>query len=293
MRGKTGIARFSTWFSPNFNLSANYNLARPGRPCGAVTVLGPVPAAMRCGPSHSGCAEHCRRRTGLWHGRLGGGGGPSWLGWRPFRLHKRNLRAAGCRPTANRGTIIRDYVYFNRLYAIFHDYFRLYVIILLQHPNDYTRLLHYLTKDDYFTYFTTIISLIFSAYIIAIIAIIHDYVHFLLQAITHMIYLRWIIAIIFFGANYVHYVHYRTIIQILFLYDVLANLRRLDGTIETHGNTAFRLICLLPRNKYLLCYTDYIILIICIIRITAGSSRTWTGRPRVDGQEEVHSPEAW
>jgi hypothetical protein len=40
------------------------------------------------------------------------------------------------RQPANRVTImiIRDYVYFNRLYAIMYDYFGLYAIILIQKP---------------------------------------------------------------------------------------------------------------------------------------------------------------
>ncbi len=82
-------------------------------------------------------------------------------------------------PSANRVTNTRDYFYFNRLYAFIRDYLRFRFICDNSITKDYTvtRLFHYLPKDDYFTYCTTIISLNFSAYIIAIIAIIHDYVH--------------------------------------------------------------------------------------------------------------------
>jgi hypothetical protein len=64
-------------------------------------------------------------------------------------------------PSANRVTIIRDYVFFNRLYAIMHDYFRLYAIILLQKLErlyaiialSRKRRLFHLFHYDYFTYF--------------------------------------------------------------------------------------------------------------------------------------------
>ena len=63
--------------------------------------------------------------------------------------------------SANRVTIIRDYVFFNRLYAIMHDYFRLYAIILLQKLErlyaiislSHKRRLFHLFHYDYFTYF--------------------------------------------------------------------------------------------------------------------------------------------
>ncbi len=75
--------------------------------------------------------------------------------------------------SANRVTIIRNYVYFNRLYSIMYDYLRLYPIICYYSMTKIQtiirnyfkgRLFHWL-HYDYFTYF-------FSAYIIAIIAII-------------------------------------------------------------------------------------------------------------------------
>jgi hypothetical protein len=63
--------------------------------------------------------------------------------------------------SANRVTIIRDYDVFNRLYAIMHDYFRLYAIILLQKLErlyaiislSHKRRLFHLFHYDYFTYF--------------------------------------------------------------------------------------------------------------------------------------------
>jgi hypothetical protein len=84
----------------------------------------------------------------------------------------RNLRVSA---SANRVTIISDYFYFNRLYAIIYDYCRLFTIIY-----DYfigksqTIILHYCIISK-----KTIISLIslrsfhlyFSGHIIAIIAI--------------------------------------------------------------------------------------------------------------------------
>ncbi len=69
-----------------------------------------------------------------------------------------------------------------RLCTIILDYTRLFYF---EKSNDYTLLFHYLTKDDYLNYFTTIISLIFSEHIIAIIAIIaiiHDYLHFFIAS---------------------------------------------------------------------------------------------------------------
>ena len=70
------------------------------------------------------------------------------------------------------------------------DYFSTIAIIFFKNLNDYTRLLHYLQKDDYCTYCTTIISLVvFGIYydndfynhtiirIIGIIAIIYLYPH--------------------------------------------------------------------------------------------------------------------
>jgi hypothetical protein len=47
---------------------------------------------------------------------------------------------------------------YTRLFTIIYDYLRLFHC---ENSNDYFTLLHYLQKDDYFTYFTTIISLIF------------------------------------------------------------------------------------------------------------------------------------
>jgi hypothetical protein len=103
------------------------------------------------------------------------------------------------RSSAYRATIIRDYFYFNRLYALSHDYFRLFPIIsdyfrlfYYKNPNDYTQWFHELPKDDYFTYCATIFF-IFSRHI-AIIAIIHDYVHYFLS--------QTIIRIILFEINY-------------------------------------------------------------------------------------------
>ena len=55
---------------------------------------------------------------------------------------------------------------------------------------------------------------------------------------------------------------------------------------ETHAETVILIIHIIS-IILIMC----IILIICIIRIITGSSRTWTGGPRVVGQEEIHSPE--
>ncbi len=73
-----------------------------------------------------------------------------------------HCRAWGSRVTsANRVTIISDYFYFHRLYAIIYDYSRLFTIILLQKPkwlyaiialSPKRRLFHFLHYDD-FTYF--------------------------------------------------------------------------------------------------------------------------------------------
>ncbi len=70
------------------------------------------------------------------------------------------------------------------------DYILIIPMFFLQNFNDYTRLMHYLQNDDYFTYFTTIIPLIvFGIYycyylycitkmrIIGIIAIVFLYPH--------------------------------------------------------------------------------------------------------------------
>ena len=51
--------------------------------------------------------------------------------------------------------ISKDYTHY---LTIIRDYLRL---LFCKNPNDYFRLLHYLRKDDYFTYCTTIISIIF------------------------------------------------------------------------------------------------------------------------------------
>jgi hypothetical protein len=97
--------------------------------------------------------------------------------------------------SANRVTIL-PYLYaiifisidYMRLFTIISDYTRLFYY---QNPNDYTQLLHHLPKDDYFTYFTTIISLFFSAYIIAIIVIMQDYVHYFYSKLLYVLfYLR-------------------------------------------------------------------------------------------------------
>jgi hypothetical protein len=48
--------------------------------------------------------------------------------------------------------------------------------------------LHYLPKDDYFTYCTTIISLIFLAYITALIASMHDYVHYCNRKLLYVLF---------------------------------------------------------------------------------------------------------
>ena len=106
-----------------------------------------------------------------------------------------------------------------------HDYFRLYAIILLQkvvkNPNDYTRLFHYLTEDDYFTlHFTTIISLIFSEHIIVIIAIIVIICIFLLKAIQviRIVLFEMNYCDYFSMANYVHYAHYFAIFLSKYLF---------------------------------------------------------------------------
>ncbi len=65
--------------------------------------------------------------------------------------------------SANRGTIIFDYFYFHGLYDLYQDYcdyISIIPIIFCKNFHDYTRLLHYLQKDDCFTYCNTIISLI-------------------------------------------------------------------------------------------------------------------------------------
>jgi hypothetical protein len=84
--------------------------------------------------------------------------------------------------SVNRVTIVRDYYYFNRLYAIISDYFRLFPIILLQNRK---RLYAIIPKDDNFHYCTTIISLIFSTYIIAIM---HDYVHYFYRKLLYVLF---------------------------------------------------------------------------------------------------------
>ena len=56
-----------------------------------------------------------------------------WLSWPgPPGPARGGTEAAATPASANRVTIIRDYVFFKRLYAIMHDYFRLYAIILMQ-----------------------------------------------------------------------------------------------------------------------------------------------------------------
>ena len=68
------------------------------------------------------------------------------------------------RTSANRGYDYFWLFYFYGLYDLYQDHLRLYHdysdYFLQNFNNDYTRLLHYLQKDDYFTYCTTIISLI-------------------------------------------------------------------------------------------------------------------------------------
>ncbi len=110
----------------------------------------------------------------------------------------------------------------SRLYAIIYDYLRinydyirLFAIILLQNPK---QLYAIIPQDDYFTYCTSIISLIFFGmhssycnYYTRLCAL------FLSQAILYvLLYLRCIIVIILFRANYVHYLHYLIIMRIIF-----------------------------------------------------------------------------
>ncbi len=71
---------------------------------------------------------------------------------------------------------------YTRIFTIIYDYVRLFAIILLhwQKPKRLYAITS-ISKDDYFTHCTTIISLFFSVYIIVIIAIMHDYVHYLFR----------------------------------------------------------------------------------------------------------------
>jgi hypothetical protein len=115
-----------------------------------------------------------------------------------------------------------------RLYAIIYisiDYTLLYSIVY--DFFDYLRLYYYkaIIRDlDYCiisqkTIITPIwFHLFVSAYIIALIAIMHDYVHdFYCKLLYVIFYLRWIILIIVSIANHVHYAHYLTIIRIFVL----------------------------------------------------------------------------
>ncbi len=103
----------------------------------------------------------------------------------------------------DRVTIIRDsdYVYFNRLYAIItiiYNYIRLFAIILLQKPK---RLYPIISKDDHFTYCTTIISLNFFLHILLPVRLSQLYtimcIIFFRKLLYVLFYLRWIIAILF------------------------------------------------------------------------------------------------
>ena len=109
----------------------------------------------------------------------------------------------------------------NALYAIMHDYFGLYPIILLQleKPNlkrlyaiislSHKRRLFHLFHYDYFTYCFRNILLRFKLYmIICIIFIASYYAHYLFEMNS---------CDFFFRANYAYYAHYRTIIRIIFL----------------------------------------------------------------------------
>ncbi len=86
-----------------------------------------------------------------------------------------------------------------RLYAISIHYTRLFTIITIIY--DYLRLFYYKNQNDYTRLSQSrIISLIalwlfhllFSAYIIAIVVIIHDYVHYFYRKLLYLLfYLRW------------------------------------------------------------------------------------------------------
>ncbi len=126
--------------------------------------------------------------------------------------------ARGILPSANQVTIIPNYFYFHRLYAIISDYLRLFTIFLLQKPERLyaiialspKRRLFHLLHYDYFTYF-------FLHVLLRLLQLYHDYLHYVYRELLFLIYLRCIIAIIFSKANYLHYAHYLTIIRISFL----------------------------------------------------------------------------
>ncbi len=120
---------------------------------------------------------------------------------------------------------IRDYVYFNRLYAMIHDYFRLYAIVLLQKPKRLyaimiialahkKQLFHlFRSRDyDYFTYFFQhILFLLLRLYTIMCIFFFRKLSGYCTHYLFEMNYCDY-----FSRANYhrhdVYYAHYRTII---------------------------------------------------------------------------------
>ncbi len=128
--------------------------------------------------------------------------------------------------SANWVTIIGDYFYFNRLFKIIHDYFRVYAIFLLQKPKRLyaiialspKRWLFLLFHYDYFTYFFRHI-LLRSLRLYTIICMI--FYRKLLYALYYLIWINRTIAIIFFRANYVHYAHYLSIIRFFFCLTII------------------------------------------------------------------------
>ncbi len=139
------------------------------------------------------------------------------------------------KPTANRISIIREYfisIDYARLFLIISDYFRLFYY---RNPNDYT----WLSQKSIISLIALrLFHLFFTAYIIAIIAIIHDYVHNFYPILLYVLfYFRELLRLFFQEPSMCIM---RIVSQLFELYVCLTIL-----TISNYGDEIIRIMCII------------------------------------------------